>query len=301
MAARIGLAGARWVKLFGPEDWDIECPSGIGPLLIWSQPHPISYAEVIYKSHPGADTLGRYSELVLETAECMASFVAWDDSGKRYILAPPIAAAQENYPKRTVLNPTYELAYWRWGLETAQKWRERLGIGRERKWDEILAKLAPLPVHDGVYIGHENAPDTFSRYNVDHPTMLAPLGVLPGGKHVDAETMRRTLHKVLREWNLAKKSWGWDYPMMAMTAARLGEQQTAVDVLLNELPQNRFIANGHNPTRSDLPCYLPANGALLTAVAVMAGGWDGAGKTNAPGFPQDGSWLVRHEGLKRFL
>jgi hypothetical protein len=174
-------------------------------------------------------------------------------------------------------------------------------MGREAKWDEILSHLAPLPSHDGVYIGHENAPDTYTNYNVDHPTMLAPLGMLPGGKHVDVETMRRTLHKVLKDWNLAKKSWGWDYPMIAMTAARLGEQAIAVDALLNKLPQNQFVANGHNPTRSDLSCYLPANGALLMAVSMMAAGWQGGPQTNAPGFPQDGSWTVRHEGLNAWM
>jgi hypothetical protein len=43
--------------------------------------------------------------------------------------------------------------------------------------------------------------------------------------------------------------------------------------------------------------YLPGNGALLSAVAMMAGGWDGAPVGNAPGFPHDGSWVVRSEGL----
>ena len=256
---------------------------------------------MMYRSCPEEDTLEQYKELVLQTAEYMASFVTWDEAGKRYVLAPPICAAQENYPKPTVLNPVYELAYWRWGLEVAQSWRERLGMARDANWDTILLHLAPLPSHGGVYIGHENAPDTYTRYNVDHPTMLSPLGMLPGGKHVDIEMMRRTLHKVLNEWNLAKKSWGWDYPMIAMTAARLGEQAAAIDALLNTLPQNQFVANGHNPTRSDLPCYLPANGALLMAVSMMAAGWQGGPATNAPGFPQDGSWIVRHEGLKPWL
>jgi len=301
MAKRVGLKGARWVKMFGPEDWDMECPSGLSPVLIWCQPHPIGYAEMMYKARPEQETVEQYKELVLETAECMASTVAWDEKKKRYVLAPPICAAQENYPKKTVLNPTYELAYWRWGLEVAQKWRERLGMGREAKWDEILQKLAPLPVHDEVYIGHENAPDTYENFNVDHPTMLAPYGMLPGGKHVYVETMRRTLHKVLKDWNLAKKSWGWDYPMIAMTAARLGEREIAIDSLFSELLQNQFVANGHNPTRSDLPCYLPANGALLMAVAMMAAGWEGGPKENAPGFPQDGSWTVRHEGLNAWM
>ena len=37
------------------------------------------------------------------------------------------------------LNPTFELAYWRWGLETAQQWRLRLGMRREPSWDRVLS------------------------------------------------------------------------------------------------------------------------------------------------------------------
>jgi hypothetical protein len=29
----------------------------------------------------------------------------------------------------------------------------------------------------------------------------------------------------------------------------------------------------------------------------MIAGWDGAPKVNAPGFPQDGTWSVKWEGL----
>jgi hypothetical protein len=43
--------------------------------------------------------------------------------------------------------------------------------------------------------------------------------------------------------------------------------------------------------------YLPANSALLSAVALMAGGWDGAPARSTPGFPADGRWQVRAEGL----
>ena len=45
--------------------------------------------------------------------------------------------------------------------------------------------------------------------------------------------------------------------------------------------------------------YFPSNGALLYAVAMMAAGWDGAPKRNAPGFPGGGRWVVRWEGLNR--
>lgn len=62
-----------------------------------------------------------------------------------------------------------------------------------------------------------------------------------------------------------------------------------------------LLPNGHNYQRKPLPVYLPGNGGLLTAVAVMAAGWEGSPDHHAPGFPQDGSWTVRLEGLNKML
>jgi hypothetical protein len=87
--------------------------------------------------------------------------------------------------------------------------------------------------------------------------------------------------------------------MMAMTAARLGKPDLAVDALLMDTPKNVYRANGHNHQRPGLAIYLPGNGALLYAVAMMAAGWDGAPAGSAPGFPNDGRWVVRWEGLRR--
>jgi len=85
--------------------------------------------------------------------------------------------------------------------------------------------------------------------------------------------------------------------MTAMTAARLGENGMSMDLLLMETPKNRYLQNGHNYQRDNLPCYLPGNGGLLYAIGMMmAGGWEGAPKRRAPGFPNDGSWSVRYEG-----
>jgi hypothetical protein len=82
-----------------------------------------------------------------------------------------------------------------------------------------------------------------------------------------------------------------------MTAARLGETQIAVDALLMNTEKNRYLPNGHNWQRANLPCYLPGNGGMLYAAAMMSGGWPGATRKRAPGFPDDGSWHVRAEGL----
>src|SRR5690625_3267269 len=83
-------------------------------------------------------------------------------------------------------------------------------------------------------------------------------------------------------------------PALAMTATRLGDPSTAVDLLLRPEEKNTFLANGHNRQTAELPAYLPGNGGLLAAVALMAGGWDGAAG-DAPGFPD--TWVVRHEGF----
>jgi hypothetical protein len=288
-----GYTGARWPKMTDPEGRD--SPSPIGPLLIWQQPHPIFYAELCYRTRPDRRTLRRYAEVVNETAEFMASYAFLEEKAGRYVLGPPVIPAQENHPARETWNPTYELAYWRFGLKTAQAWRERMGLKRRPAWDIIINKLSKLPEREGVYLAHENCPQTYTERNRDHPSMLAAYGVL-AGDGVERETMRRTLSKVMKEWKW-DETWGWDYPMTAMTAARLGDGETAVGALLLETAKNRYLPNGHNYQRPNLPCYLPGNGGLLYAVALMAGGWRDAPHTHAPGFPTDGGWNVRHEGL----
>jgi hypothetical protein len=84
---------------------------------------------------------------------------------------------------------------------------------------------------------------------------------------------------------------------MAMAAARNGEPKLAVDALLHPSKRNGMAANGLS-TGGPFP-YFPSNGGLLAAVAMMAAGWDGAPPRHAPGFPGDGSWNVRWEGLNR--
>jgi hypothetical protein len=96
------------------------------------------------------------------------------------------------------------------------------------------------------------------------------------------------------------KVWGWDFPMMAMCAARLGLPDKAVDLLLAPGTHFNFDDAGL-ATGGPFP-YFPSNGGLLYAVAMMAAGWDGApAGTDAPGFPAGEQWVVRHEGLSRAI
>jgi hypothetical protein len=295
-ARRQGYKGARWPKMTAPDGRD--SPSGVGVFLIWQQPHPIHLAELVYRQRPDRRTLERYRELVFESATFMASYATWREHERRYVLGPPLIPAQEIHPAPTTVNPGFELAYWRFGLETAQRWRERLGLPRDAEWDRVLAHLSPLPARGGLYVNAESAPETFTRApeRRDHPTLLAPCGILPCAD-VDREMMRRTLAAVMRSWNFGE-TWGWDYPLIAMTAARVGEPALAIDALLMDTQKNTYLANGHNYQDARLTVYLPGNGGLLTAVAMMAAGWDGAPDVPAPGFPKDGRWHVRWEGLR---
>jgi len=113
---------------------------------------------------------------------------------------------------------------------------------------------------------------------------------------VDGATAKRTVLKVWQTWDW-QRCWGWDFPWMAMAAARVGEPRLAVDALLQDAGgKNHYDMRGVN---TGGPCpYLPGNGGLLYAVAMMAAGWDGCPRTRAPGFPADGTWVVKWEGLR---
>ncbi len=117
--------------------------------------------------------------------------------------------------------------------------------------------------------------------------------MLPPIDGVDDKTAKRTVAKVWSTWD-----WhvlGTDHTWMAMAAARTGQLEMAMGALLRDAAGNRYDPQGLNI--SGIP-YLPGNGGLLYVVAMMAAGWDGSPKGNAPGFPQDGNWKVRWEGLK---
>lgn len=288
-----GYRGARWPKMVGPDGRD--APSGVGPLLVWQQPHPIYYAELDYRLHPTHATLEKWKEVVFETADFMASFAALDAASGKYVLGPPLMTVPENNNPLKTVNPAFELTYWRYGLRTAQEWRARLGLTPDTTWDKVLKNLAPLPEAEGVYLLEEGLTDTYTKKNWEHPSLIGIRGMLPGDG-VDPATMKATVKRVMNEWQW-NKCWGWDFPMMAMAAARNGEPAMAIDALLHPAWRNSFNAIGLS-SGGPFP-YFPSNGGLLAAVAMMAAGWDGGPDTPAPGFPSDGSWTVKWEGLKK--
>ena len=295
-AKKQGYAGARWPKMTSPSG--AESPSPVGPFLVWQQPHPIFYAELCWREHQDKATLEKYRDIVFQTADFMASYATWDTNTSRYVLGPTLQCAQEIFPKDKTFNPTFELTYFRWALETAQQWRQRLGLPHDKKWDDVLAHLAKSPVVENKYAFAESTPDCYTnpKWNADHPSVVGALSFVPGPQ-IDFPTIQKTFDWIWKNWNWPD-TWGWDYPMLAMTAARLGEPERAIDALLLDTPKNHYGLNGHVYQRPGLTIYLPANGGLLYAVGLMSAGWDGAPKRNAPGFPDNGQWNVRWENLR---
>jgi hypothetical protein len=326
-AKDMGVKGAWWPKMVGPEGR--ESPSTVNPWIMWQQPHPIYLAETLYNVRKDKATLEKYRDLVFETAELLVSWPFFDKKEQRYILGPPMIPAQENFDPQVTFNPTFELAYFRFGVATAQDWRVRLGMPKDPKWDDFLFRLSKLPQKDGLYLAAESQPDLWERArspqcsagrtaaecpNRDHPSFVAAYGLLPGWG-ADRETMRRTLAAVVSDWDL-RQTWGWDWPMLAMTATRLDEPDMAVKFLLTDAKNFQFGVSGMTPRvhleadaaphaagssdgtgyRRSAETYFPSNGSLLLAVGLMVAGGQSVHELN-PGFPPDGQWIVRSEGI----
>lgn len=86
--------------------------------------------------------------------------------------------------------------------------------------------------------------------------------------------------------------------MLALSAARNGEPEQAIEWLLHPLFQFDDVGMPIGGVRVPTP-YFPGSGALLYAIAFMAAGWDGSTGT-APGFPSTG-WAVQVEGMYKAL
>jgi hypothetical protein len=290
LARQLGYKGLKWPKSVGPEGRS--APWVGNQVLLWKQPHPIFFAELEYRLRPTPATLRKWAEVVTGTAEHMADYPTRDAKTGLYSLSPVMPPSEQGITRDAV----FDLAYWRWGLDAAQTWRRRMGLPPEPRWDEVRRHLAPLPVSDGVFVHSAEWSDTYANRAWEHPDPIGVLGMLPPVDGVDGETAHRTALRVWKAWNW-KAAWGWDYPWMAMAAARVGEPRMAVEALLCPETHNGYDQRGVNRGG---PCpYLPGNGGLLYAVAMMAAGWDGAPNKHAPGFPDDGSWNVRWEGLKK--
>lgn len=86
--------------------------------------------------------------------------------------------------------------------------------------------------------------------------------------------------------------------MLAMSAARNGETEKAIEWLLHPLYQFDDVGMPIGGVRVPTP-YFPGSGSLLLAIAMMSAGWDGSAGS-APGFPSQG-WAIRVEGISKAI
>lgn len=294
-----GFEGARWPKMAGIDGR--QSPGSINAFIIWNEPNPIALCELVYRAHPDRATLEKYRDVVFQSANFLASFAQLDPASHRYVLGPPIKNVSESSGENKTRDPAFELAYWYYGLEVAQTWRTRLGLAPNPHWADVLAHLMPLPQEGGRYLEIETFPQMYDRPGKLPTSELMALGFMPKVPTVDFATMKRTFDEVNRRngpdnWN------SWQLGQGALTAARLGEPETAVHIITLQTPADRFMNSGYvrrPKTPQGCPAYLPVNSSLLLAVGTMVAGWDGAPAGPAPGFPHDGRWVIRAEGLNR--
>ena len=86
--------------------------------------------------------------------------------------------------------------------------------------------------------------------------------------------------------------------MLAMSAARNGDPEQAINWLLHDLLVFDDVGMPTGGEKVPTP-YFPGAGSLLLAIAMMSEGW--AGSEGAfPGFPKEG-WNIQVEGLNEAL
>lgn len=92
--------------------------------------------------------------------------------------------SENNTNPNATLNPTFELAYWRFGLDIAIKWKERQGMTVPEGWVMVRDNLAPLPIVNRTYPVYEGIAnmwvDNMTTYDVSkhqhpHLTMHSPI------------------------------------------------------------------------------------------------------------------------------
>ncbi|HEX7350424.1 hypothetical protein [Brachybacterium sp.] len=286
-ARRQRCRGARWPKQIGPDLQ--ESPSDIGPFLLWQQPHPIHLAELLRRAVPSAATDPMLQEIVEQSALCLVDLLRPD--GDRFGVGPPLIGAQERHVahRDRVQDASFELAYTAWALRIADAWRAARGA---RDAGELtgIARRIHRPLTAAGALSTFRAGPALERS--DHPSHLLAHGMVPPTGTIPDAAAGAALADVMADWDW-ESTWGWDYPAMAMTAARLRRGEDAVAALLHPTRKNRCDGAGHFPQRPGLPAYLPANGGTLIALALMAVGWEGG--PASPGLPPQ--WRVRHEGI----
>merc|ERR1711968_322476 len=101
-------------------------------------------AELEWRAAPNSsakdEVLQRMRHVVLNTTAFIADFperrIGTGTNGSYYDIGPPLVSAAEGEGPFDVWNPTYELTQFRFSIEIGQTWRARLGLSRDKAWDD---------------------------------------------------------------------------------------------------------------------------------------------------------------------
>ena len=298
-AKSMGWEGARWPKMTDPNT-GVSSPGDINAFLLWQQPHPLYLAQLSYQAKPTRETLQKWDKVLTATADYMASYAWLNATTGKYDLGPPSMGVTENTPANSTRNLAYEIAYWRYGLDAAAEWKRKLHQPVSEKWTHVAQNLALPPQIDGLYTVYDGLNGSWwndSKLNGDPRSLIMLQGILPDTPAVDANVAQRTADKVWELWG-DDKIRGWGRPVLAINSARIGNPERAI-YHLTAYDYWKFDDAGFAIRGGDggtPPPFMPGNAGFLYAIAYCVAGWQGS-KGDAPGFPKDGSWTVKHEGL----
>ena len=210
-ARRQGYAGARWPKMTDPSG--TESPSSVGPFLVWQQPHPIYYAELVYRERPSTAPRSRGTG-----TWCSRQRSSWPRSrpgtgnAVRARAAPAGRAgdlpegrdAQHGVRARLLALGTRDGP----ALAGAAGTRPRAALAEGARRSRAAA---------GARRPATSSPRPRPRATTTRAgraiTLRSPArsGCCPG-EGVDREAMRRSLDWIWAHWSWPD-TWGWDYPL----------------------------------------------------------------------------------------
>ena len=249
-----------------------------------------------YRSLPTPATLRKWDHILGPLADFMASYAFFNSSTGNYDLGPPMYPVSENTPPNATVDPTFELAYWRFGLAVASVWQVRQNKTVPEKWTHVHDNFATFPIEDDTYVTYQGTLNMWEtpEYTEDHPGLLGIYGWLPPDPRFNKTVFSNTIDKVHETWNFPF-SYGWDFPLLAITEARRGDAERAVRWLLDQ--NNRFDELGMPEGGTKVPTpYFPSAAGLLLAVGMISGDWDGRKRGVWPE-----GWEVEAEGFVRAM
>jgi len=252
-----GYNGIRFPKMTSPDGLD--SPSNIGPLLVWQEPHIVYMLQEIYRIYKREDILVKYEPLIRGVIDFMISYLT--DNGNTIEMLEPLLECCESIPLEKCHNPMFEIEYFR-EVFKSQSIIDNILYGKNRyDYDSYVNLLIKPKITNGIYL---KTHDMINEYDIypDHPTEVFAYSYFKSN-NIDEKNMKSTLDFVIEKMDLST-FWGWDFPLMGMTAINLGYVDLGIKIATMDALNNSYLYNGHNTSpRDDLKIYLPGNGAYL--------------------------------------